>query len=279
MTDGDEMSGPTSDERVEAGIDRAAALAAPPNRVPRKAIYWGLAVLVVLGGGGVLLENVFTGAGLNAYSVTAASPSSTTKTTKKAPASAVTSMRDLMGITRLSGSVAPSLSLTDQAGARVTLSSLKGRPVVLTFFDAACDDICPVLGAEVLAAEKALGADAKRVDFVAVDTDPRALSTAATQSTSVKLGLAAYSNWHFLSGSIGALDVAWTRYGITVEVADTTHRVSHTDLLYFIDPEGRLRFTATPFANESRSGTFSLERATIDRFGLGIADYARQLLP
>jgi hypothetical protein len=46
----------------------------------------------------------------------------------------------------------------------------------------------------------------------------------------------------------------------------------------FIDPAGRLRFEATPFADESSRGAFSLPPAWVARWGQGIATYARQLL-
>lgn len=268
MTDGD---------GAWPGVDRAAALAHPPTRVPRKVIYWALAALVVLGGGGIGLEHLFTASGLNQYSVTASSAFSGTPHARSTSLSAP--LRAFMGIVRVPGTPAPALVLTDQSGATLRLDQLRGRVVVLAFFDAACDDICPVLGSEIVRAESALGAKASRVAFVAVNSDPQATTVAATARTTAALGLARYHNWYFLTGTLGALDVAWTRYGITVEVAETTHRVAHTEMMYFIDPSGHERLEATPFANESRSGTSSLDRTSIDRFGVGIADYARQLLP
>ena len=45
----------------------------------------------------------------------------------------------------------------------------------------------------------------------------------------------------------------------------------------FIDPRGDLRYRATPFADESTTGTFSLPAASIARWGQGIATYAEQL--
>jgi len=48
--------------------------------------------------------------------------------------------------------------------------------------------------------------------------------------------------------------------------------------MYFIDPAGRLRYRATPFADESASGAFSLSPADVARWGQGIATYTRRLL-
>lgn len=264
-------------------IDRAAALADPAPRVPRKVLYWAIAALVVLGGGGALLERLFTSVGLNEYSVAASSATSGTSAssaaaTTPAPPSIASSLPNFMGISRLSGAPAPPFTLTDQNGAAVSLASLHGKVVVLTFFDAACNDICPVLGREIVRAEIALGPEAPRVAFVAVNTDPRATGIAATAATSSALGLARYANWYFLTGSLSKLDPAWTHYGVTVEVSTATHRVAHTDLLYFLDTAGRERLGATPFANQSRSGPTTLSNADIRRFGDGLASYARQLL-
>lgn len=55
--------------------------------------------------------------------------------------------------------------------------------------------------------------------------------------------------------------------------------VSHNDFLYFIDPSGRLRFRATPFAYESTLGTFSLPVGPEATWAAGIASRAKALLP
>jgi hypothetical protein len=46
----------------------------------------------------------------------------------------------------------------------------------------------------------------------------------------------------------------------------------------FIDSQGDLRYRATPFADESTTGTFSLPASSIDRWGQGIASYAERLI-
>ncbi len=62
-------------------------------------------------------------------------------------------------------------------------------------------------------------------------------------------------------------------------VSNTTRLVTHNDVMYFIDPRGRLVLQATPFANEDASGTYSLDPATIHTFALGVAASAAGLLP
>jgi hypothetical protein len=81
-----------------------------------------------------------------------------------------------------------------------------------------------------------------------------------------------------LTGSLARLDSVWKAYGVTIEVQKSTGVVSHNDLLYFIDAEGRLRLRATPFADESSTGAYSLPMATETRFASGIASSVRSLL-
>jgi len=268
----------TPHTRAAPAVDWEAALAAPPIRVPRRAIKLGIVAVVVLGGGGVLAENVFTSTGLNAYSVTATSGSVTAHSTRVVTSALPKKVENLLGLEQLSGARAPSFSLTDQHGAQVSLASLSAKIVVLSFFDAVCDDICPVESREINQAEADLGTLASKVDFVVVNSDPRATSVVDIAETSAATGLGAHSNFYFLTATLGTLDIAWTRYNVAVDVADATHVVSHTDVVYFLGPHAKLRYSATPFADESRSGRYSLSTSTTTSFGADMADVVRQLL-
>ena len=52
---------------------------------------------------------------------------------------------------------APGFSLTDQHGSQVSLASLHGKVVLLTFFDPVCTSDCPLIGHEFAAAAPAAG--------------------------------------------------------------------------------------------------------------------------
>lgn len=263
-------------------VDRAAALATPPPRVPRQVFYWAAGVIAVLGVGGAFLEHFLDAHGIPAYSISASSTSPPTASSAgSTPSSGAVraSLPRFMDIARLPGGPAPAFRLTDQTGATVSLTTLRGRVVVLTFFGTACKDICPVLGREIARADAELAGASAHVAFVAVNTDPLATSRAAVERTTGELGLGSLANWYFLTGTIARLDPVWTRYGITIEVSTTTHRIAHTDVVYFLDPAGRERLRATPFADQSRSGQVSLPASSIERFAGGIASYARGLLP
>jgi len=183
-----------------------------------------------------------------------------------------------MSLERLNVAAAPGFTLTDQHGRRVSLASLRGKVVVLSFFDAACDDICPVLEKELSQAYADLGQLGYGVAIVTVNTDPLALTNSAARPAEAASHAPLPADWYFLTGSLSQLNAVWTNYGISIDVQRDTGIVSHNDFLYFIDPSGRLRLRATPFANESTSGLFSLPGSAEAAWAAGIADQAKSLL-
>jgi len=274
-------------QSVVQPVDRAAALAAGPPGIPRKFVYWVLAGAAVLGLGGLAGEHLFSSAGLNPVaSAPGAKPEAATTTVPSlGPAPLTTgpvrpvsaSLQSLMGLTRLKPSPAPPFSLIDQDGQAISLPVRPPEAVVLTFFDGPCDDICPVLAAEIRQADTDLGAGAQHVEFLTVNTDPLALAQSAQSAALTDTGLGALPNWRMLTGPLATLDAVWKAYGVSISVDQKTNLEAHNEVLYFIDPSGNLRFKATPFANESKTGTYGLPAATIVRWATGIASYAGQL--
>jgi cytochrome oxidase Cu insertion factor (SCO1/SenC/PrrC family) len=187
------------------------------------------------------------------------------------------SLADLIGLTTLHGPPEPQWTLTDVANGRpVSSSSLLHHVVVLTFANATCTDICTVLATELARADQLLGRTTTPVTFVTVNTDP--LTTAATKPAILaNPSLASLGNWRFLSGPIAQLNPVWKSFGISITVNQETRKVSHNDLLYFISPQGKMVWSAIPFANESSKGVFSLSNQLADRFAKGIAAYAGRL--
>ncbi len=161
----------------------------------------------------------------------------------------------------------------------MSLDQLRGKVVVLTFFDADCADACPVLAADITGADADLGANRSRVVFLTVNTDPLQTATASPPAAVTLTGLSALGNWHFLTGSLAALDAVWRSYGVTIKVSTASGVVAHNNVMYFVDPDGQLRIRATPVADESTAGTFSLPPSSVTRSAAGIATYAASLLP
>src|SRR5438093_955729 len=66
---------------------------------------------------------------------------------------------------------APDFRLRDQAGRPMTLSSQRGRVVLLTFLDSHCTQECPIQGRLLAGVQRRLGART-RVALVVVTVDP-----------------------------------------------------------------------------------------------------------
>jgi len=280
-------NGPGTDDRLAMPpVDRAAAFAAGPQGIPTKFLYWVLAAAFVLGLGGFLGERLFSSAGLNPTPITAAHGASATAPppaavpTPSIPNQSVSAPLDaFMGLSVLHSSTAPPFSLVDQNGQTFSVPAHPPSVVVLTFFNSSCNDICPVVAAEIKQADADLGTEAGDVEFVTVNTDPLVLALSGEAPVLSGAGLGALPNWRMVTGPLATLDSVWKAYGISISVDQKTGLEAHTDVMDFIDPHGDLIYRATPFANETTNGaTYSLPASSVRRFAQGIATYAARLV-
>lgn len=135
---------------------------------------------------------------------------------------------------------APDFTLTDGRTAEaLTLSSLRGKAVVLTFLYTRCPDTCPLTAANLRRVQEELGPDADRVALVAVSVDPAGDTPQAVREFSARHRLD--RNWHYLIGGRPQLEVVWVKYGIGSTPGPASPLVAHTDALFLIDPQGRER--------------------------------------
>ncbi len=133
---------------------------------------------------------------------------------------------------------APEISLRDQNGQPFSLSSQKGKVVLLYFGFVNCPEECPLTMAHVKLARESLGQRAGDVQVAMVSTDPardtpQALKTFMEHFDPSFLGL---------TGSVPELQKTWQDYGVTVEAGGETH----STYLYVIDPAGNIRETFLP---------------------------------
>ena len=204
-------------------IDRAAALAEGAPGVPAKFVYWVLGVALVVSLGGLLGEHLFSSAGLNPVPTTVPEPAAAAEpaATPRAPApdrSIDASLESFMGLSTPTPKPAPAFTLTDQNGQATSVPSRPPRVVVLTFFNAPCNDICPVLADEIEQADTDLGAAAQNVEFLTVNTDPSALAQSAEGPVLSQTGLGALPNWRMLTGPLATLNPVWKAYGVSISV-------------------------------------------------------------
>ncbi|HXZ61354.1 MAG TPA: SCO family protein, partial [Acidimicrobiales bacterium] len=137
-------------------------------------------------------------------------------------------------------SPAPDFHLTDQNGAPVSLTDLRGHTLALTFLDPVCTSDCPVIAQEFRDADAILG-DPGQVDFIAVVANPIYRATSFTRAFDQQEGLAHVRNWLYLTGSVSALQQMWNDYGIAVEVAPGGAMIAHSELAFIIDGQGETR--------------------------------------
>jgi cytochrome oxidase Cu insertion factor (SCO1/SenC/PrrC family) len=168
-------------------------------------------------------------------------------------------------------SPAPPFSLTDQHGDTVTLASLRGKVLLLTFLDPVCTTDCPLEAQEFRQAGQLLGGDSRRVELVAIVANPVDYQLGYTQAFDRQEGLDGVPNWLYLTGSPGRLAQVWASYGVAAEIAPAGSMIAHSENAYVIDQYGRLRqemnFSPGP-------GT----AATQSSFAAELTDAAQQLL-
>ena len=138
---------------------------------------------------------------------------------------------------------APGFTLTDQHGRPVTLASLRGKVVLLTFLDPVCVTDCPLIAQEFRQAGQLLGASASRVELVAIDVNPLYYETAYTQDFDQQEGLASTANWLYLTGSPGTLRKVYRAWGVPAETEPAGAMLGHNDIAFVVDQSGELRET------------------------------------
>lgn len=194
------------------------------------------------------------------------------------PSSVSSSLADLMALSPLASTRAPDFSLVDQFGHPLTLSSLRGRAVVMEFMDTHCTDICPIVSQEFVDAYHDLGASASRVTFVAVNVNQYHARVADVATFSQNHQLDTIPSWHFVTGSTSSLKTVWKNYGIDVIARGPNADVVHSSEIFFIDASGHERFIANPVVDHTSAGTAYLPGGQITSWGQGIALTARSLV-
>ena len=161
----------------------------------------------------------------------------------------------------INGDMAPDFNLVDQFGHPVSLSSLRGREVVLAFIDSRCTSICPLTANIMYSAKAQLGAsDASRVTLVAINANPTATSVATVQAWSSNHGM--LHQWLFLTGSPQQLQDVYHRYGVYVQV-DSSGNDIHDASMYIIDAQGHERLLFETLDSSSKSDLNSEESGLV----------------
>lgn len=132
--------------------------------------------------------------------------------------------------------------LIDQYGKAVSLQSLRGDALAITFLDPVCTTDCPLIAQEFHEADEMLGNESRRAIFIAIVANPIYRSLAATRAFDNDEGLAHVKNWLYLTGSVQQLQRTWNNYGIQTAIEPAGAMIAHSEIAYVIDPSGRTRY-------------------------------------
>jgi len=135
---------------------------------------------------------------------------------------------------------APDFALISQDGAKVTLESLRGKVVAVTFIYTWCPDVCPMLTDKMARVQDELGSDfGSKVAFVSITIDPER-DTPEVLKEYAEAFDANLAGWSFLTGEPAAVLEVARRYGVVVAPA-ADGQVDHTLLTTLVDRGGVMR--------------------------------------
>jgi cytochrome oxidase Cu insertion factor (SCO1/SenC/PrrC family) len=136
---------------------------------------------------------------------------------------------------------APAFRLTDQNGIGVSLASLRGKVVLLTFLDPVCTSDCPLIAQEFRQADQVLGRQSRHVELVAIVANPLYRDSAYTRAFDRQESLTGLPNWRYLTGPVTQLSQAWRGYDVSVGIVPAGGMVAHPDIAFVISARGRIR--------------------------------------
>jgi cytochrome oxidase Cu insertion factor (SCO1/SenC/PrrC family) len=162
-------------------------------------------------------------------------------------------------------------TLTDQHGRQVSLSSLRGKVVLLSFLDPVCVTDCPLEAREFALAGQLLRGEASHVELVAVNLNPDYSQVGYLQAFDQQEGLNGVRNWLYLTGSPARLRQVFASYGVVSETLPAGAMLGHSDDAFVIDRRGNIR---QELDFDPGPGT----TATQSSFATQLADAAGQVL-
>ncbi len=141
------------------------------------------------------------------------------------------------------GDLVPDHALVDQTDKPLSMESLRGHRVALTFMYTRCPlpDFCPLMDkhfADVQAQIKK-SPDLADVQLVSVTLDPAFDTPAVLAQHAKRLG-ADPARWHFATGSPDEVLAFAKRFGVIAEPGETAVALVHNLRTAVIDPQGRL---------------------------------------
>ena len=135
---------------------------------------------------------------------------------------------------------APEFNLRDEHGKAISLASLRGRMVLLTFIDPLCRDFCPIEAQHLSDAVRSTTGEKPTIVAVSVNT-------AGNRADILRVDERKWNvvpQWRWAVGNAAALARVWHAYHIAVITTTKTvagvhvRNVAHTEASYLIDGKG-----------------------------------------
>jgi len=117
----------------------------------------------------------------------------------------------------------PKVSLTDQNGRVISLSSLKGKPTLIAFIHTQCEGPCELITAHMKQVARTLGAGFNsQVTMVSITTEPKEDGSRELLAYAKAQGVDA-DGWVFLTGKPAEIRRLLALYGVLAEDKDSDH--------------------------------------------------------
>jgi protein SCO1/2 len=130
------------------------------------------------------------------------------------------------------------LVLNDYTGQSVSLATLRGKAVFVTFVYTHCPDVCPLIVSNLASAERSFGAAARDVRILAVTVDPgRDTPTAIRRFLAARNAL---GRMDYLLGSRARLRATWRAWHVEVISDNRLLTTGHSAVVYGITASGRV---------------------------------------
>jgi protein SCO1/2 len=145
------------------------------------------------------------------------------------PPSPTTGGLKFEGATLPKGVRAPEIGLLDQDGQKVSMSALRGEPVVVTFLYTHCQDTCPVEAQQVKGALDLLGHDVPAIAIAVVPPNDTAASARQFLNENRMTG-----RMDFALGTQAQLEPLWKAFAVRPQ----TRQEEHQARVVLVDSKG-----------------------------------------
>jgi protein SCO1/2 len=133
---------------------------------------------------------------------------------------------------------APPLALRDYLGRQVNIASYRGKAVLVTFLYTHCPDVCPLIVGRLRVVQNALGAQARRLQILAISVDPKGDTPQAVRKFLRAQDMDDHMRW--LIGTRAQLQRTWHAWGVGVaKDPKSAELVEHSAPIFGISASGK----------------------------------------